>query len=53
MRRITKQVKVGDVKIGGGAPIAVQSMNTTKTADVDATVTQISELAAAGCEITR
>lgn len=53
MRRITKQVQVGDVKIGGGAPIAVQSMNTTKTADVDATVTQISELAAAGCEITR
>ncbi|HHU07188.1 MAG TPA: flavodoxin-dependent (E)-4-hydroxy-3-methylbut-2-enyl-diphosphate synthase [Clostridiaceae bacterium] len=53
MRRITKQVQVGDVKIGGGAPIAVQSMNTTKTADVEATVTQISELAAAGCEITR
>lgn len=53
MRRITKQVQIGGVKIGGGSPVVVQSMNTTKTEDVEATVAQIFELAAAGCEITR
>ncbi len=52
-RRETSQVRVGKVAIGGGAPVSVQSMTCTKTADVDATVGQIQALTAAGCEIVR
>ena len=52
-RRVTRQVHVGPVAIGGGAPISVQSMTTTKTADVDATLAQIYALAGAGCDIVR
>jgi (E)-4-hydroxy-3-methylbut-2-enyl-diphosphate synthase len=52
-RRQTRRVVVGPVPIGGGAPITVQSMTTTKTADVDATLAQIYALAAAGCDIVR
>ena len=48
-----RQISVGDVKIGGGAPVVVQSMTTTKTHDVPATTAQIAELASAGCEIVR
>jgi (E)-4-hydroxy-3-methylbut-2-enyl-diphosphate synthase len=48
-----RQIKVGNVPIGGGAPVAVQSMTLTKTHDVDATMAQIGELASAGCEIVR
>ena len=48
-RRATRQVVVGNVAVGGGAPISVQSMTTTKTADVDGTLAQIYALAAAGC----
>src|SRR3546814_9799020 len=44
---------VGDVAVGGGAPVSVQSMTVTKTADVDATLQQIYALAAAGCDIVR
>ncbi|MCF7986590.1 MAG: flavodoxin-dependent (E)-4-hydroxy-3-methylbut-2-enyl-diphosphate synthase [Methylovulum sp.] len=53
LRKITHQVLVGDVKVGGGAPIVVQSMTNTDTADVAATVKQIIELAAAGSELVR
>lgn len=49
----TRQVKVGALMIGGGAPITVQSMTNTDTRDVDATVKQIHALTAAGCEIVR
>lgn len=52
-RRNTRQVMVGKVPVGGGAPISVQSMTTTKTADVDGTLQQIYALAAAGCDIVR
>ncbi len=52
-RRSTRQIEVGGVPIGGGAPVTVQSMTTTKTADVDATLQQIYALAAAGCDIVR
>jgi (E)-4-hydroxy-3-methylbut-2-enyl-diphosphate synthase len=52
-RRATRQVQVGSVPVGGGAPISVQSMTTTKTADVDGTLTQIYALAAAGADIVR
>ncbi|MFH1854667.1 MAG: flavodoxin-dependent (E)-4-hydroxy-3-methylbut-2-enyl-diphosphate synthase [Candidatus Omnitrophota bacterium] len=50
---MTKQIKVGKVKIGGGAPITVQSMTKTDTRDIRATVRQIKELEAAGCELVR
>jgi (E)-4-hydroxy-3-methylbut-2-enyl-diphosphate synthase len=53
LRKITHQVSVGGVKVGGGAPIVVQSMTNTDTADVTATVNQIIELAQAGSEIVR
>src|SRR5579875_165215 len=53
MRRKTRQIHVGDVPIGGDAPIAVQSMTTTYTRDVEATVAQILRLEEAGCEIVR
>ncbi len=52
-RRVTRQIHVGNVPIGGDAPIAVQSMTKTDTRDVDATVAQIQRLEAAGCEIIR
>lgn len=52
-RRLTKPVYVGDVRIGGGAPIVVQSMATADTRDPKATLRQIHELADAGCEIVR
>ncbi len=52
-RRITRQIAVGSVKVGGDAPISVQSMTTTKTANVDATLEQIYALAAAGADIVR
>ena len=52
-RRGTKQIAVGNVLVGGGAPITVQSMTTTKTADVEGTLQQIYALAAAGCDIVR
>ena len=52
-RRPTRQVKVGEVAVGGGAPISVQSMTTTKTADVEGTLAQIYALAAAGADIVR
>ena len=48
-----RQIKVGNVPIGGGAPIVVQSMTLTKTHDVDATMAQIGELVSAGCEVVR
>ncbi len=52
-RRKTRQIMVGDVPVGGDAPITVQSMTTTKTADVDGTLQQIYDLAMAGCDIVR
>ncbi len=52
-RRKTRPVQVGKVQIGGDAPISIQSMTKTPTADVDATVAQIRELAVAGCDIIR
>jgi (E)-4-hydroxy-3-methylbut-2-enyl-diphosphate synthase len=52
-RRKTRQIRVGDVAVGGGAPVSVQSMTTTKTADVDGTLAQIYSLAANGCDIVR
>jgi (E)-4-hydroxy-3-methylbut-2-enyl-diphosphate synthase len=52
-RRVSRQIKVGSVLVGGGAPVSVQSMTTTLTADVNATLQQIAELTAAGCQIVR
>ncbi len=52
-RRPTRQIDVGGVPVGGGAPISVQSMTTTVTADVNATLQQIAELTASGCQIVR
>jgi len=52
-RRKTRQIKVGDVAVGGDAPICVQSMTNTDTADVERTVAQIRRLEEAGCEIVR
>ena len=52
-RRISKQIQIGDVKIGGDAPISVQSMCNTDTRDVGKTVAQIKELQDAGCELIR
>lgn len=49
----TKKIRIGDVTIGGGNPIAIQSMTNTRTEDVAATVAQIRKLEAAGCEIIR
>ena len=50
---MTKQIKVGNVLVGGGAPVSIQSMTNTRTDDVEAPLRQIRELAAAGCEIIR
>jgi len=52
-RRPTRQIRVGDVAVGGGAPVSVQSMTTTKTADAEATLSQIYALAAAGADLVR
>ncbi len=52
-REATKKIEIGDVVIGGGSPIAIQSMTNTKTEDVKATVAQILALEKAGCEIIR
>ena len=52
-RRPTKQIMVGDVPVGGGSPVSVQSMTTTKTSDVEETLKQIYDLAAAGADIVR
>ena len=52
-RHLTRQIKVGDISIGGNAPISVQSMTKTDTRDAEATLRQIEELAGAGCEIIR
>jgi (E)-4-hydroxy-3-methylbut-2-enyl-diphosphate synthase len=52
-RRKTRQIMVGSVPVGGGAPVSVQSMTTTLTADVNATLQQIAELATSGCQIVR
>lgn len=53
MRRSTKQVHCGNVPIGGGAPVSIQSMTNTDTRNVKATVEQIKRLAEAGCQIVR
>lgn len=53
MRRKTREVKVGNVKIGNKNPISIQSMTTTDTTGVKATVKQINELEELGCEIIR
>jgi (E)-4-hydroxy-3-methylbut-2-enyl-diphosphate synthase len=52
-RKITRRIHVGQVPIGDGAPIAVQSMTNTDTRDVSKTVDQITRLARSGCEIVR
>lgn len=52
-RRISRQVSVGDIKIGGNAPITVQSMLNTKTTDVEGSLRQIKALKAAGCDLIR
>jgi (E)-4-hydroxy-3-methylbut-2-enyl-diphosphate synthase len=52
-RRRSRQIMVGSVPVGGGAPVSVQSMTTTLTADVNATLQQIAELTASGCQIVR
>ncbi|MDD6126761.1 MAG: flavodoxin-dependent (E)-4-hydroxy-3-methylbut-2-enyl-diphosphate synthase [Selenomonas sp.] len=52
-RKKTRQIHIGPVAIGGGAPISVQSMTNTKTTDTEATLAQIRALAAAGCDIVR
>jgi len=53
VRRPTRRVMVGTVPVGGGTPISVQTMTKTKTADVEATVAQILQVAGAGCDIVR
>ncbi len=52
-RRISKEITIGDVKIGNGNPVSVQSMCNTDTRDIEATCRQIKELEAKGCEIVR
>src|SRR5450830_1284872 len=52
-RRPTRRIHVGKVDVGGGAPISVQSMTTTQTTDINATLQQIAELTASGCDIVR
>ncbi len=52
-RRKTRKIKVGTTFVGGDAPIAVQSMTTTKTTDINGTLQQIAELTASGCDIVR
>jgi (E)-4-hydroxy-3-methylbut-2-enyl-diphosphate synthase len=52
-RRTSRQIRVGSVLVGGDAPVSVQSMTTTPTTDINATLQQIAELTAAGCDIVR
>mgnify|MGYP002714642710 CR=1 FL=1 len=52
-RHQTTQVMVGNVAVGGGAPIVVQSMTNTKTHDINSTLQQIAQLTTAGCDIVR
>ncbi len=52
-RRKSRQIKVGKVLVGGDAPVSVQSMTTTPTTNINATLQQIAELTASGCEIVR
>ncbi|MEW2116629.1 flavodoxin-dependent (E)-4-hydroxy-3-methylbut-2-enyl-diphosphate synthase [Streptomyces sp. NPDC005474] len=52
-RRVTRRIEVGRVAVGGGAPVSVQSMTTTRTSDIGATLQQIAELTASGCQIVR
>ncbi|GES22726.1 4-hydroxy-3-methylbut-2-en-1-yl diphosphate synthase (flavodoxin) 1 [Acrocarpospora pleiomorpha] len=52
-RRVSRKIQVGSVPVGGDAPVSVQSMTTTLTSDVNATLQQIAELTAAGCQIVR
>jgi len=52
-RRQSRQIKVGSVLVGGNAPVSVQSMTTTPTTDINATLQQIAELTATGCDIVR
>jgi len=52
-RRKTRQIRIGPVRIGGDAPVSIQSMTNTDTTDIEATVAQINRLAEAGCEIVR
>lgn len=52
-RRPTRKIRVGNVEVGGDAPVSVQSMTTTKTYDINATLQQIAELTASGCDIVR
>src|SRR3978361_2144673 len=52
-RRVTRKIHVGKVDVGGDAPVSVQSMCTTPTTDVNATLQQIAELTASGCDIVR
>ncbi len=52
-RKITRSVEIGNIKVGGGAPVSVQSMTATKTDDIDVTVKEIKRLEEAGCDIVR
>src|SRR6195952_1062603 len=52
-RRVSRKIQVGTVAVGGDAPVSVQSMCTTLTADVNSTLQQIAELTASGCDIVR
>nr|WBO81559.1 flavodoxin-dependent (E)-4-hydroxy-3-methylbut-2-enyl-diphosphate synthase [Streptomyces sp. SBE_14.2] len=52
-RRVSRRIDVGPVAVGGGAPVSVQSMTTTRTSDIGATLQQIAELTASGCQIVR
>ncbi|MEN8654470.1 flavodoxin-dependent (E)-4-hydroxy-3-methylbut-2-enyl-diphosphate synthase [Streptomyces sp. 21So2-11] len=53
VRRISRRIQVGSVAVGGDAPVSVQSMTTTRTSDIGATLQQIAELTASGCQIVR
>ncbi|MGW7520502.1 flavodoxin-dependent (E)-4-hydroxy-3-methylbut-2-enyl-diphosphate synthase [Streptomyces sp. NPDC054796] len=53
VRRRSRKLMVGDVPVGGDAPVSVQTMTTTRTADIDATLQQIAEVTAAGCDLVR
>ena len=50
---MTKQIMVGNVAVGGGAPVSIQSMLNTKTTDVEVSLAQLRQLASAGCQIAR
>ncbi|GGW47216.1 flavodoxin-dependent (E)-4-hydroxy-3-methylbut-2-enyl-diphosphate synthase [Streptomyces caelestis] len=52
-RRVSRRIQLGPVAVGGGAPVSVQSMTTTRTSDIGATLQQIAELTASGCQIVR